>query len=420
MREWYRKLTSWDSPPARCGDAGRYDKALLISMLCLIVVGIVMVYSSTSVVTPGSRGGALGAEAPRFNFLRKHLISVATGLFVMVLSLRVKIERLHGMAYILLIVTAVLTLLVFVPGIGLNINGARRWIRFWPSTLQPSEFVKLGMVVFLARYLSSPKFNPDSLLCYLKPLAVMGFCQAVFLKQPDFGAAVTLGLITFTLLFLAGIRLRFLLLTGALLLPLIVKLAMVPYRLKRILAFLDPWSDQQGAGYQLVQSFIALGSGGVLGTGIGQSKQKLDFLPYVNTDFIFSFLGEELGFLGVSLVLTLFAVVFYRGLRISSRHPGSFPYFLGHGLTFFIIYQTLINVAVVTGLIPTKGLPLPFISYGGSSLLANMAAVGILLGLSKGYEAELLPEDQKRSFIRRKRARMAMHEELMNRRGTGG
>jgi len=391
-----------------------FDKWLLLAVIFLLLFGIVMVYSSTSVVTPVIKNGTeVEPRASQFLFLGKHLMSVILGGIFMYLAYRIDLKNLHAAAYIILAVSFVMLVLVFVPGFGISANGARRWIRFWPSTIQPSEFVKVAMVIWLARYLSSPSFDRDSLFSYLKPLFVMGVFQGLFMKQPDFGATVTLGLLTFTLLFLAGVKKRFLLSTAALAIPVVIKLVMVPYRLKRVMAFLDPWSDQHGSGYQLVQSFIALGSGGFAGIGIGESKQKLDFLPYINTDFIFSLMGEETGFFGVSIAVILFCFIFYKGIRISSKDPGSFQYYLGQGLTCFIVYQMLINVAVVTGLAPTKGLPLPFISYGGSSLLANMISVGILLNLSKGY-VPIAQKEKKVDILERKKARISRYG-----RGTG-
>ncbi|MGE5893241.1 MAG: putative lipid II flippase FtsW [bacterium] len=398
-------LNSGTRPLDRSGS----DRYLLAAVICLLLFGVLMVYSSTSVVAPDGKTEAAPGDTTQFLYLRKHLLSMIVGGMFMVLAFRIDLMRLRAFSSLLLVLAAVMTVSVFIPGLGLTVNGARRWIRFWPSTIQPSEFAKLAMVIFLARYLSSPGYRPDRFMDYVKPLVVMALFQGLFLLQPDFGAAITLGLITFTMLFLSGTRKRFIAYTALLLVPAIVKLIMVPYRLKRVLSFMDPWSDQQGAGYQLVQSLIALGSGGMTGIGIGESKQKLAFLPYINTDFIFSFLGEELGLAGVSLVLLLYGMIFYCGMRIGTRYPGTFHSCLAQGLTYFIIYQMLINVAVVTGLAPTKGLPLPFVSYGGSSLLANMAAVGLLLSLSRGYCAVTGECDHAEEFIKRKKARIAVY-----------
>jgi cell division protein FtsW len=225
----------------------------------------------------------------------------------------------------------------------------------------------------------------------------MAVFQIIFLKQPDFGAVMSLALLTISLLFISGIKLRYLLSLGALSIPVIIKLISEPYRWKRVAAFLDPWKDSQGSGFQLVQSFIALGSGGIRGVGLGESKQKLSFLPEVHTDFIFSLIGEEVGFIGAAFVVVLFTILFIRGIVITRKAKDPFAYYLAFGISIMIAIQAVINFAVVTGMVPTKGLPLPFISYGGSSLIVNMVAIGLLLNVSRtaGYKAE----DQEKEFI---------------------
>ncbi|UCG79201.1 MAG: putative lipid II flippase FtsW [Nitrospirota bacterium] len=408
-----RELSSFNSD--KC------DRIMLVTVICLILLGILMVYSSTSVVMPGSREAKDGAGLlARFQYLKKHLFSLTAGGIFMFFAYRYNLKKLYTYSFVLIALALVLVSLVFVPGIGMRINGASRWIRFWPSTFQPSEFVKFAMIVFLARYVSSPRFDPHSIACFIKPILVMALFQTLFLLQPDFGSAITLALITFTMLFLSGFRLRYLLGTAALLTPAVVVLLKTPYRLKRIIAFLDPWSDPQGAGYQLVQSYIALGSGGLAGIGLGESKQKLSFLPYANTDFIFSLMGEELGFIGTSLLLSLFALLFYRGIRIANEKRNPFHYYLAQGLTCLIIYQVLINVAVVTGLAPTKGLPLPFISYGGSAVFINMLAVGFLLNLSKRYKPAIETGHASDDVIKRKKAKIMIYGRIGKRDGRYG
>lgn len=386
-----------------------YDKVMLFSVICLALFGVLMVYSATSVVPPANHDTVKSEEAySQFHYLKRHIFSLSVGIVFMFLSYRFRLKSLYSLSYVLIALSIVLIALVFVPGIGMKINGAKRWIRFWPSSFQPSEFAKFAMIVFLARYLSSARFNPNSFICFLKPLFVMTLFQAFFLMQPDFGSTITLSLITFTMLFLAGSRLRYLLGTSMVFVPVALWLVQAPYRLKRITSFLDPWSDPLGAGYQLVQSFIALGSGGLIGTGLGESKQKLSFLPYANTDFIFSLMGEELGFAGISAVLIFFVTLFIRGIKIASGKRDPFHYYLGQGLTYLIIYQVLINVAVVTGLVPTKGLPLPFISYGGSAIFVNMIAVGFLLNLSKRYQPVVVFE-RSDNIIQRKKAKISIY-----------
>lgn len=383
----------------------RNDRWLILTTVLLIGFGALMVYSSTSVVTPVF---ARRNISPFFYF-KRHLFTMVLGLFFMYFLSRTSLDTLKKSAVPLLILSFVLLILVFVPKVGITAGGARRWIRLWPSTFQPSELVKLSMVIFLARYMSMPTYRADKLFSLSIPVAVMGVFQLVFLKQPDFGATMSLGLITIVMLILSGIRLKYVMSLAVLIIPVSIKLLMEPYRFKRILSFLDPWKDAQGGGFQLVQSFIALGSGGLSGIGLGESKQKLSFLPESHTDFIFSLVGEELGFIGVSAVVCLFFFLFMRGIKIANRvKQDDFCYYLASGLSMMIALQALINFFVATGLAPTKGLPLPFVSYGGSALLVNMTAVGILLNLSRGVP-ERKRADKTEGVIERKKALMAVY-----------
>jgi cell division protein FtsW len=265
------------------------------------------------------------------------------------------------------------------------------------------------MVVFLARQLSTNGFATDRFRSVAMPVAVMAVFQVIYLKQPDFGSTVILGVLTLGMLYMGGVRLRYLAAVMALCAPVIVQLVREPYRLTRIVAFLDPWKDPTGSGFQLVQSFIAFGRGGLTGVGLGQSRQKLDFLPEVHTDFIFSLVGEELGFAVAVLVVMLFAVVFWRGVRIAERAEDPFSRHLAYGLSMMIALQALVNFCVVTGLLPTKGLPLPFLSYGGSSLFINLAAVGILLNLSRPVRLPEPTKDDLTELLRKKKARRAVY-----------
>jgi cell division protein FtsW len=377
---------------------------MLVITAVLIVFGSIMIYSSTSVVTPVLAKKNL---TPFFYF-KRHLFTVLMGALFMYIAFKVPTETLKKAAIPLLVFSLILLILVFVPKIGITAGGARRWIRLWPSTFQPSELVKLAMVIFLARYMSMPTYRIDRIYYFLIPIAIMGFFQIVFLKQPDFGAAMSLCLLTVAMLVLSGIKLRYIMTLGILLVPISIKLLMEPYRLRRVLAFLDPWKDPQGSGFQLVQSFIALGSGGIKGIGLGESKQKLSFLPESHTDFIFALVGEELGFIGALVIVCLFLLLFFRGISVANRTKNLFGYYLASGLSMMVALQALINFCVTTGLVPTKGLPLPFISYGGSSLLMNMVAVGILLRLSKGDEVKRVP-DKTEGLIERKKALMSVY-----------
>ena len=366
-----------------------YDKVLLLIMLLLLAFGSLMIYSSTSVITPL----LAKRNITEFYYFKRHVLTMLIGSMMLLFTYSLKPSVLKKFSVPLLVFSFVLLCLVFLPHIGVTAGGARRWIRLWPTTFQPSELVKLAMVIFLARYMSSPGYNTESFGSFAKPILIMAVFQLVFLKQPDFGSTMSLAFLTFALLFISGMRLRYIASVLVLAIPVVYKLVMEPYRLRRITSFLDPWKDPLGNGFQLVQSFISFGSGGITGLGLGESKQKLSFLPASHTDFIFCLVGEELGLIGASVLIALFIFLFIRGISIANRSNDKFVCFLAYGLTMMISLQALINFAVVTGVVPTKGLPLPFLSYGGSALLVNMAAVGILLRISKGEDEKVVEEN---------------------------
>lgn len=382
---------------------GKYDKWLLIVTVLLIIFGALMIYSTTSVVPPMFDKNGI----TEFYYFKKHVFTIILGFFFMFIAYMLKPSFIKKMAIPLLVVSFILLILVFIPNIGVSAGGAKRWIRLWPSTFQPSELVKLSMVIFLSWYMSLREYKTDSFVSFLKPILVMIIFQLAILKQPDFGAAMSLAFLTIAMLFISGVKMRYLVSLLVFAIPILFKLIMEPYRFKRIISFLNPWEDPRGSGFQLIQSFIALGSGGLTGVGIGSSRQKLSYLPESHTDFIFSIIGEEFGFIGVSVVIILFLILFIRGISIANRAKDKFIYNLAIGISLMISLQALINFAVATGLVPTKGLPLPFISYGGSSLLVNMAAVGILLNLSKGEEEKKIScFDNKDIYIRIKAKRI--------------
>ncbi|MBI2206161.1 MAG: putative lipid II flippase FtsW [Candidatus Rokubacteria bacterium] len=351
---------------------------LLGTAVLLLSVGVVMVYSASAIMA------ADRFRDPYF-FLKKQLFWAALGGAGLWAALRVDYRRLERWTWPLLAVTAVLLVLVLIPPFGQSINGTRRWLRFGPLSVQPAELAKLALVVFLAAFLARRRDEVEDLWRgFVPPLAVASVLALLVVVQPDLGNAVALITLTFALLFIAGSRLSHLSLVCAAVAPLMVVAVLIaPYRLRRVLAFLDPWQDPRGSGFQIIQSWLALGSGGPFGRGIGDSRQKLFYLPEAHTDFIFAILGEEVGFLGAMLVLSLFVVLVWRGLRIGLRAPDAFGSHLALGLTVLLATQTLINLGVVTGLLPTKGLPLPFISFGGSSLVVTMLATGVLLNISE-------------------------------------
>jgi len=369
---------------------------IIISVFLLVCIGILMVYSSTVLIS-------MNKYSNSFHFLLSHIVTVFVGITTMVILSRIDYKNLRrplfhiasfqvSLVHVLLLVAMILLLLVFVPGIGISAKGARRWIRLWPTTFQPSEFVKIVMVIFLADYMDKNLHRMKDLRYGIMiPAGVMVLFQGVIMLQPDFGAVMSIGILTVGLLILGGLRLRYI---GCMLLfaiPVAFKLATsASYRVKRITCFTDPWKEPLGCGFQLVQSFIAFGNGGLTGLGLGGSKQKLYFLPEVHTDFIYSLIGEELGLIGAVFVLALFFYLFIKGIKVAGKTNDSFSYFLTLGLTMMIGIQVIINFAVTTGLMPTKGLPLPFISYGGSSLLINLAAVGILINISRNNEGRTM------------------------------
>ena len=356
----------------------RPDFWLLSAVAGLLGCGIIMVFN-VSYFQAGARYG------DPYLFFRKHLVSVAGGILVMLVVSRLRLEMLERWASITLPVCLVALLAVLTPGVGVERGGAQRWIALGGFSLQPSEFVKLGVVLFLARWISRHRERLPSFIDGVLPaLASVGFCCALIMGQPDFGTTVILGALALLMLFVGGARplhVGGLLIAGIMGMVLAVQLA--PYRMRRLLAFVDPFQHSQDSGFQLVQSLIAFGSGGATGVGLGQSKQKMMFLPEAHTDFIFALVGEELGLIGALIVLTLFAVVAVRGFRIAARHPDPFASLLAFGLTAVLILSAVVNIGVVLGMLPTKGLPLPFLSYGGSALLATMIEVGVLAALSR-------------------------------------
>jgi cell division protein FtsW len=346
----------------------------------LIGVGILMVYSSSAFISTERYGNS-------FHFFGRHLVNVFIGISAMIVFMKIDYQRFRLFVMPFLIFSFVLLILVFLPGIG-RAAGAqsdvKRWIYLGFFNFQPSELVKLSLILFLADYIciNSSRMK-DLRYGVIIPLAVVAIFQGVILLQPDFGSVMILSILSFTLLFAGGIRWKYLFGVAGIFLPVIaVGILSAPYRITRILCFLNPWREPQGCGFQLIQSFIAFGRGGITGVGFGGSKQKLFFLPEAHTDFIFSLLGEEAGLIGVIVVLCMFFYLLVKLFGVAFDAKDVFGYYLALGLTVMIGSQAMINLAVSVGLMPTKGLPLPFISYGGSSFLVNMAAVGILLNIT--------------------------------------
>jgi cell division protein FtsW len=355
----------------------RPDGWLLAAVAGLAGLGVVMVFNVSYFYAQAHYGDP-------FLFFRKHLVSLALGAVALFLASRLRLDLLERWANVLLLLNLAALLVVLIPGIGAERGGARRWLVAGGFSLQPSELTKLAIVLFLARWLSREREAVRRWSGLFTPLAVVGAAAGLVLLQPDFGSAVIFAALLLLMLFVGGARAVHLLGLGAAGAAALGLLATVAeYRVRRLLCFLDPWQDSQGCGFQLVQSLIALGSGGVAGVGLGQSRQKMFFLPEAHTDFILALVGEELGLCGVLLVLLLFALIAARGFRIAARHPDSFARLLAFGLTLVVVLGAVVNVGVVLGLLPTKGLPLPFVSYGGSAMLGAMLSAGVLVALSR-------------------------------------
>jgi cell division protein FtsW len=354
------------------------DPWIVIAVMTLVALGVVMVFN-TSFFFAGDRYG------DPYHVLQKHLISIALGGLLCLLASRLNSRHYQALAYPLLAVVVVALLVVLMPGLGLVRGGARRWVGFGPLNFQPSELAKVATVLYLARSIVRKGTQMRSFTRGVLPHAiVVGAMATLVVIEPDFGTSVLLGVVLGTMLFVGGARWRDLLLPLA---PVVVlgiyAVRSSPYRIRRVLTFLDPWQDPLDAGFQLVQSILAVGSGGLIGSGLGESKQKMFYLPEAHTDFIFSVVGEELGLVGALAFVGLFGVLAARGLRVALRHPTPFGQLAACGITVVLVLQAGVNMAVVLGLLPTKGLALPFVSYGGSAMLTSLTSVGILLALSR-------------------------------------
>lgn len=354
------------------------DRLLILSTLALVAVGVVMVYSTSYIM-------AMKRFGDQYFFVKKHLTYAAAGLLAFVLASRVPYTFYRKMAYPALILAALFLICIFIPGLGFTAGGARRWVRLGPIAFQPSEPAKLAVIFFMAYSLAAKSEKiKDFAVGFLPNILFPGIIILLIMSEPDLGTSITLALIVLLLNFAAGVRIRHLLALGACALPFVyIVIHKFAYMMNRIMVFLDPWKDPEGKGFQMVQSFLAFGSGGLHGAGLGEGKQKLFFLPEAHTDFILSVIGEELGLIGVGAVILLYVLFLYCGIKIAVKARGKDLHacYLALGLTFMVVLQAAINMAVVMGLLPPKGLPLPFISYGGTSLVVNMAAVGIILNI---------------------------------------
>lgn len=356
----------------------KIDKILLISTIILISFGVLMVYSSSSIWAEYKYNDA-------FKFVKSQFIFFLIGLMLIYITSKMNPEFLEEHSNKLLFGCFILLALVLIPGIGKVRNGSRSWFGIGPLGIQPSEFSKLGLIIYTSKYLSHNNKNIKNIKKGLLPLfLVICIFFLLIMLEPDFGTAMVIILTLVVLIFISGPDISFFLKIGLIgLVGIVILIVIAPYRLKRITAYLNPWSDPLGSGFQIIQSLYAIAPSSLLGSGFGNSIQKNFYLPEPQTDFIFSIIVEEFGIIGVILVLGLFSIIFYRSIKISLRQNDLFKKYLSFGLSFGLILQVMLNILVVTGTIPTTGITLPFLSYGGSSLLISMISIGIILSISK-------------------------------------
>ena len=354
------------------------DRTILVLTVILIAIGIGMIYSASAVMAQKRFGDST-------YFLRRQMLWFAVGLVFLLVVAKLDHRSLRAWALPLLLLGLIGLVVVLLPHWGVMVKGARRWLRLGPLTIQPAELVKVGVILYLAHYLAKKGERiGDFRWGFLPPLVVIGVIVALVVMEPDLGTSAVIGLVTLSLLFVGGARLGHLALIGLAAVPVVYLLiARVGYRRQRLLSFLDPWSDPTGTGFQAIQSLLALGNGGTKGVGLGEGRQKLFYLPEPHTDFVLSALGEELGFAGSAAVVFLLGLFVAKGFEIAMAANDPFGRYLALGISLLVGFHTLINVGVITGLLPTKGLPLPFLSYGGSSLVVNMIGTGILMSVSR-------------------------------------
>jgi len=355
-----------------------YDPVLLISVMVLIGIGLVAVYSASSILAEARYGD-------HYYYLKRQTTFCLFGVMLMILAKNINYLLYRKLVYVLLGLSLLLLVLLLVPGLGIKVSGAQRWIKFGFISLQPSEAVKLSLAIFMAYSMSKNVEHMGTFFNGLLPhLLIAAIVIALILLQPDLGTAIIIGMWVLILLFIGGVHLGQLLVLLGLMTPAVFYLiSHTAYRLHRWWAFLNPWEDPHGFGFQIIHSFLAFGSGGLAGVGLGNSKQKLFYLPEPHTDFVAAIIAEEAGFIGISILLILFALIVIRGIKIALNAPDLFGSYLALGISCMLAVQVMVNMGVVMALLPTKGLTLPFISYGGSSLVISLISMGILMSISR-------------------------------------
>ena len=352
------------------------DPGILLPVILLCGIGIVMVYSASSAIS-------MEKHSSVFYYMKKQTLFFGISVCVMFITASFPYRLYKSISYVILISAIALLAAVLIPSLNVEAGGARRWLSLSGFTFQPAEFAKLALILFLGYSLSKKQALIKSFSVGFVPHALIYMLfSGLIIIQPDFGTVVVLGMITWGMMFVSGVKILHLLSPAPLLVPVIYFcIYKVPYRLERIMAFLNPWDDPYNTGYQITHSLKAFGSGGLLGKGLGLGMQKMHYLPEPHTDFIFSIIGEELGLIGVMVVLFLYLILIVKGMNIAKDSSNLFGAITAAGLTIYLGVQVIINTGVALGLLPTKGLTLPFISYGGTSLVVNMAAMGILMNI---------------------------------------
>ena len=356
----------------------KYSRLLIISIIIITLFGALMIYSASSV-------WAEYKFNDQYKYLKSQLIFLVLGYLIMILISKFPYQNYKKLSNIIFLVTTSLLVLVLIPGIGTVRNGSRSWFGLGGFGIQPSEFTKLSLIIFTAKYLENNERDLKSIKKGVLPiLGVLLLVFALIMLEPDFGTGVVIVMTIVVLLFVSGVNLNFFVKIGILgLIGVVVLIIIAPYRTQRIISFLNPWSDPLGSGFQIIQSLYAIGPGGLLGLGLGNSIQKHFYLPEPQTDFIFSIISEEFGFLGILIVAVLFLTIITTSFKIATKCEDKFGKYLAFGITFSLAFQAMLNLMVVVGLIPVTGVTLPFLSYGGSSLLISLTSIGILLNINK-------------------------------------
>ncbi|MBI9084802.1 MAG: putative lipid II flippase FtsW [Desulfobacterales bacterium] len=358
-----------------------YDVRLLFPVLFLVGIGIVMVYSASSAL-------ALKKHGSDYYFLRKQALFSLVGIVALVVCRHIPYRVYRSLPYVLLAMALALLGAIQFSELGLSAGGSARWLRVGLFSFQPSEFARFALIIYLAYSLSAKiERIQDFYIGFVPHVLVLGILTALICLQPDFGSAVILWMLTWIMLFVGGVRILHLLSPLVVIAPLgYLFMISAPYRVERLISFWNPWQYASTEGYQAIHSLMAFGTGGVWGAGIGKGYQKLFYLPEPHTDFIFSVIGEELGLIGVLVIIVLYGLILWRGVAIARNAPDAFGALVAVGVTSAIAIQVCINMGVALGLLPTKGLTLPFLSYGGTSLLMSMASVGVLLNIGAAAE----------------------------------